>query len=131
LRIRIRKNPKLIDGSESKSEKKFGFGSNHKKGWKKYKHTLYVEIIINRSKNGVLTQVRTSILSVPVHLHEKRISDTLQNLYFLYHFCRIRIRKKIWIRIRKIFFLIRNTENEKENLEKAPSFLACMASNYY
>jgi hypothetical protein len=88
-------------GSESeifwwiRIRKKFWFGSNHKRVWKKMQS--YIEIVINISTNRVITRVRTSILSV--HLHEKRIADTLENLYFLYHLCRSRIH----IRIRKKF----------------------------
>jgi hypothetical protein len=53
-----------------------------------------VVIILHRSTNQVITEVRTSILLV--ELHAKRIADTLENLYFPYPFCRIRIPKKMF-----------------------------------
>jgi hypothetical protein len=92
LRIRIRKNPKYFDGSES--EKNSDSDPIIRGGRKN------VSICCNFHKqkytySRVITLVRTSILSVPVHLHEKQIADTLENLYFLYHLCRILIGKKI------------------------------------
>jgi hypothetical protein len=77
------------------------------------KMLAYVVIFINRSTNRVITQVRTSILSA--HLHEKRIADTLENIYFLYDLCRIRIR----IRIRKKKF---GSESEKYFFRSATLF---------
>jgi hypothetical protein len=40
-----------------------------------------LSICCNFHKQKVITQVRTSILAV--HLHEKRIADTFENLYFV------------------------------------------------
>jgi hypothetical protein len=88
-------NPKLFAASESEFGFVFGFGSNYKRLMEIMQANV---IIMNRSKNHVITEVRASILLV--HLHAKRIADTIEKLYFLFHFCRIRIRKKMWIRIR-------------------------------
>jgi hypothetical protein len=114
LRIRIRKNPKLFAGSEFE----FGFRSNQKRLMEKMEANVL--IIINRSTNQVITEVRASILFV--HIHAKRIADTFENLYFLYHLCRIRIwKKEFWIRIRKK--LIRNRNTAKYGIKVKFCFL--------
>jgi hypothetical protein len=92
-------------------------------------------IIENRSTNQVITEVRTSILLEPAHLHAKRIADTLENLYryFLYHFCRIRMRigirkknldpnpKKINSDPQHCFILLPTTEVNGASREKSLS----------
>jgi hypothetical protein len=65
------KESETVDGSEFK----FGFGCNLIDDGINVS-TPYVVIIINRSTNQVITEVRTSILLV--HLHAKQISDTFK-----------------------------------------------------
>jgi hypothetical protein len=125
--IRIRKNPKVLAGSESESEKKFGFGYGFGFG---SRHCCRVKILwkiadqtLEREKNDVFLLKFFFLWRTGSRTHMKAIRGTIwKNLGSKYESKDSNLypnpEKNLWIRIRKKWIRIHNTASHIYSISK-------------